>query len=365
MSNKSYAQIRENLSGHRVLLIGGAGFIGHNLALELRRAGVEVMVADNLAVNNLVGNIMSDELSPIQELLYRKFLLDRFLMMQDAGVVLRNSDARRMDDLLQVFREFEPTDIVHLAAIASAVAAREQPGLCFDVQLLTLRNVLEICRLYGRSNEHLILMSSSTVYGDFDTPTVDEGTRPQPRGIYANTKYMAERLVRSYRSQHGVRSTIVRPSALYGERCISRRVSQAFIERALNGQSLLLEGGGEGRLDFTYIDDLVEGIVRVLAFNDSVKSYTTYNLTYGSSRTIRELAEVVRAVVPGAYFEECPRALDKPIRGTLSMDRAKDALGFAPKWPLEKGYRRYCEWYLNEWEMIAGVSCKAKRVVGL
>ncbi len=345
--------VTERLEGHRVLLVGGAGFIGHHLALALRRRGVEVMVADNLAVNNLVGCFMAPGRAPAWAALYRTFLVDRFALMAAAGVHLRNADARRSDDLLAVFRDFAPTDVVHLAAIASAVEARAQPGLCFDVQLLTLRNVLEICRLYGQSNEHLVLMSSSTVYGDFDAPVVDEATRPKPRGIYANTKYMAERLVRTYRFQHGVRSTIVRPSALYGERCISRRVSQVFAEKALDGEGLPLEGGGAGRLDFTYIDDLVDGITRVLAFNDSMSSYSTYNLTYGQARTIRELANVVREVVPGTYFEERPAARDKPVRGTLSIERARTALGFAPRWALEDGYRRYCEWYRAQWEALA------------
>ncbi|MFC1673828.1 NAD-dependent epimerase/dehydratase family protein, partial [Pseudomonadota bacterium] len=90
-------------------------------------------------------------------------------------------------------------------------------------------------------------LSSSTVYGDFEKPTVDESDRPRPRGIYANAKFMGERLMRTYSDQYGLGTTVIRPSALYGERCISRRVSQAFIENALSGKPLLLEGGGQGR----------------------------------------------------------------------------------------------------------------------
>ena len=81
--------------------------------------------------------------------------------------------------------------------------------------------------------EQIMLLSSSTVYGVFEEDVVNESVRPKPNGIYANTKYMAERLVRTYANQYGLGTVIIRPSALYGERCVSRRVSQMFIENAL------------------------------------------------------------------------------------------------------------------------------------
>lgn len=341
--------VARRLAGARVLLVGGAGFIGHNLALGLRRLGVTVMVVDNLMVNSLVDNVYAGEADAIRRELYLGFLLDRFRLMRQADVELRNADARLMVDLGRAFDAFRPTKVVHLAAIASAVEARKDPGLCFDLQLVTLRNVLELCRTGGARVEQVMLMSSSTVYGDFETPTVDEDTRPRPRGIYANTKYMAERLVRTYNHQHGLGTTIVRPSALYGERCISRRVSQVFVENALAGRPLLLEGGGDGRLDFTDIEDLVDGLIRALAFHGGPGSSETFNLTFGGARTIAELASIVKQVVPGAVLEDRPRAEDKPVRGTLATARAEDVIGFKARFPIEVGYRRYCEWYAEQW----------------
>jgi nucleoside-diphosphate-sugar epimerase len=345
--------VTARLAGARVMLVGGAGFIGHNLALGLRRYGVTVMVFDNLMVNSLVDNVYAGPLETIRRELYLGFLLDRFRLMREAGVELANGDARLMIDLGRAFETFRPTKVVHLSAIASAVEARKDPGLCFDLQLVTLRNVLELCRQDDGRVDQVLLLSSSTVYGDFETPTVDENTRPRPRGIYANTKYMAERLVRTYNHQHGLGTTIVRPSALYGERCVSRRVSQVFIENALAGKPLLLEGGGDGRLDFTDIEDLVDGIVRALAFHGGRGSSETFNLTFGNARTIAELAAVVKAVVPGAILEDRPRAEDKPVRGTLATARAEAVLGFKPQQPLERGYRRYCEWYAEQWRRAA------------
>ena len=354
MTEIPYETIEAKLQGRRVMLVGGAGFIGHNLALSLRRSGVEVMVIDNLMVNSLVDNAFHDRGDTIKRDLNLHFLRDRFELMRQSGVELRNADARNIGDLIRVFEEFRPTEVVHLSAIASAVEARKDPGLCFDLQLITLRHVLELCRLQHTDVEQVVLMSSSTVYGDFEGDSVDETTRPRPRGIYANTKYMAERLLRTYAYQHGLGVTVVRPSALYGERCVSRRVSQAFIENALAGKPLYLDGGGDGRLDFTYIEDLTEGIVRCLALHGGRGNTDTFNLTFGNARTIGELAAIVKELVPGVQLVERERSGDRPIRGTLSTKKAEERLGFKAQWPLEKGYRQYCEWYIQQWEKVVG-----------
>lgn len=339
--------IKSRLAGKRVMLVGGAGFIGHNLAVDLRQYDVPVMVVDNLMLNNIVTNVTDTELDPLRRDLNHSFLMQRFDMMRDAGAEMFNADARNSSDLAEAFRQFRPTDVVHLSAIASAVDARKVPGLTFDLQLVTLRNALELSRTY-MPDGHVMFLSSSTVYGDFDKPTVDETDRPRPRGIYANAKFMGERLMRTYTDQYNIATTMIRPSALYGERCISRRVSQAFIENALSGKPLLLEGGGSGRLDFTHISDLVDGMTRAIAVQHG--STNTFNLTFGNARTIADLAAIVKDVVPDAILEERPRDDNKPVRGTLSTQRAQDELGFVPKLTLEVGYRRYCEWYVDQWE---------------
>ena len=349
MSHIPYDTLRPLLRDQRILLIGGAGFIGHNLALELARMGATVQIVDNLMINSLIENAFAGEQDPVQRTAYRNFLNDRFSLLRSEGVLLRNADARLLVDLSRVFEEFQPTKVVHLAAIASAVDANAEPGLCFDLQLITLRNTLELIRPKVDQINQVMFMSSSTVYGDFKGDSVDETTFPRPEGIYANAKFMGERLVRTYRRQYGLGATVVRPSALYGERCISRRVSQMFIENALTGKPLLLEGGGDGRLDFTYIKDLVQGQVRALALHDAPDKSNTFNLTYGDARTIADIASIVQDIVPDAILEARPRAVEKPIRGTLSTERAKQILGFEPEYDIDSGYRQYCEWYVEAW----------------
>ena len=337
-----------SLAGERVMLIGGAGFIGHHLALLLRQVGAEVLVVDHMQINNLVKVVTDTSLEPLRRELYTQFLLERFNLMREAGVEVATVDARQMVELTSAFNEFMPSKIVHLSAISSAVVANRMPGLAYDLQLTTLRNTLELCRLKGSECDQVAFMSSSTVYGDFDGDSVGETIRPRPRGVYANGKYIGERMMREARELYGLDYTIIRPSALYGTRCISRRVSQVFVENAHFEKPLLLEGGGSGRLDFTVIGDLVEGIVRSLALEGGRSR--TFNITFGQARTIAELASIVQEYFPQVRVEERPAAPEKPKRGTLEMDRAREYLGFIPQVPLEVGYRHYCEWFKTQWE---------------
>src|SRR3989338_375913 len=102
------------------------------------------------------------------------------------------------------------------------------------------------------------------VYGDFDSETVTEESPCNPIGIYGALKYAGEKIVIAYNQVFGLPYTILRPSALYGQRCVSRRVGQIFIENALQGLDVAINGDGADQLDFTFIDDLVGGVVKVL-----------------------------------------------------------------------------------------------------
>jgi nucleoside-diphosphate-sugar epimerase len=300
-----------------------------------------------MQINNIVKVVSDPTLDDVRRRLYINFLLDRFTLLRDNGIKIENIDARQMAELTGAFNEFQPTRAVHLAAISSAVTANQMPGLAYDLQITSLRNLLELCRLKNSTCNQVAFMSSSTVYGDFENDSVDETTRPSPRGVYANGKYIGERMVREAKSLYGIDYTIVRPSALYGIRCVSGRVTQKFIENALMGKPLLLEGGGDGRLDFTNVADLAEGIVRALGLPGGRSR--TFNMTFGNSRTIAELAAIVKEVVPEVRLEVRPPAPEKPKRGTLQMGRAREFLGFVPSRDLSVGYREYCQWYVEQW----------------
>ena len=325
----------------RVSLIGGAGFIGHNLAITLINAEHDVQIIDHLGYNNVVHH----RADPLR----MSFLNERFDFLESMQIPLWTVDGRDATGLFQALSRFEPEVIVHLSAISSAVSAKATPGLAFDLQLTTLNNVLDYTQIHPINN--VVFMSSSTVYGNFKGDSVDEETRPRPFGIYATAKFMGERLLRVYNDQYGLGTTIIRPSALYGERCVSSRVSQQFLEDALEGKPLKLEGKGEGRLDFTYIEDLTTGIL--LAIEAHVpETSETFNLTYGNARTIRDLAIEVQKVVPEVKMVETKTDRDKPVRGTLSNAKARQLLGFQPQFSLEQGYPRYADWFTTKWDNV-------------
>ncbi len=327
-----------DLSGKKIALIGGAGFIGHNLALRLTQLGAEVHAVDSLQVNNLgaFSNVHDDP----NKALYLHVINERLNLLRKASVSLHVVDARDYHALSRTLGEIKPQIVVQLAAIAHANRANKDPFSTFDHSFRTLENALDFAR---EGVERFIYFSSSMVYGNFDGEAVTEERRCEPLGIYGALKYGGEKLVIAYNQVFGVPYTIVRPSALYGERCVSRRVGQSFIENALRGLDLTVNGDGSDGLDFTYIQDLVQGLVLCMAREEAKNQ--VFNLTYGGARTLNQMIAIMRDQFPGVQVSYHPRDNLMPERGTLSIEKAKRLLGYAPQNPLEKGFVRYIEWY--------------------
>jgi nucleoside-diphosphate-sugar epimerase len=329
-----------SLQGRKVVLIGGAGFIGHNMALQLKRRGVDVQVIDGLQVNNLLTFSASAEVQTNREL-YLKFIRERLDLLYADGIPLHAHDARDYHGLSKILNHIKPQVIVHLAAVSHAGRSNKDPYSTFDHSLRTLENALDYSRDGGV--EHFIFFSSSMAYGNFLTKEVDEEHPLNPMGIYGALKVAGEKIVIAYQQVFNLPYTIIRPSALYGERCVSRRVGQIFIENALAGKPLKMEGDGKESLDFTYIDDLVEGVC--LAIEKPEAKNQVFNMTYGQSRTINELAEVIRKEFPGIGVEHVARDQLMPFRGTLNVQKARRMLGYQPKNPIDIGFPKYVSWY--------------------
>lgn len=328
-----------DFSERRIALVGGAGFIGHNIALQLKKLGAEVMVLDGLQVNNLISFVPNSGSAQNQKL-YSHFIHERFHMLELAEIPLVVQDARDYSALTRILANFKPDAVIHLAAVAHANRANKDPFTTFDHSLRTLENSLDFAR---QMDAHFIFLSSSMVYGNFMGDSVGEDTPCDPLGIYAALKFAAEKIIIAYNQVFNLPYTIIRPSALYGERCVSRRVGQAFIENALRGIDLTVNGDGTDRLDFTYIGDFVQGVVRVL--NSPASRNQTFNITYGEGRQINELAELVRQHFPSISIQHNPRDALMPERGTLRVDKARELLGYKPAFPIERGFGRYIEWY--------------------
>lgn len=330
-----------SLENKKIALVGGSGFIGHNMAIQLKKLGADVSVVDSLQVNNLLAFSSVEKESPNKDL-YIKILNQRIDLLKENNIPLYVQDARDFSGLSQVLTKINPEVIVLLSAVAHADQSNKDPYACFDHSLRTLENALEIAR--GLNVDHFIYFSSSMVYGNFVSGMVDETTTCEPLGIYGSLKFAGEKMVIAYNQVFKLPYTIIRPSALYGERCVSNRVGQLFIESAIAGKEINIKGDGSDKLDFTYIDDLVGGVVKVIENPESSKSQI-FNLTYGNGRSLQDMVTILKQHFPDVKVNYLPKDKLMPDRGTLSVEKAKNLIGYAPANPLEIGYTKYINWY--------------------
>ena len=299
----------------------------------------QVSIIDSLQVNNLA-SFSATAVDSVNRALYLRILNERQRLLQEAQIPLFVQDARNYHALCRLITDIQPQVVIQLAAVSHANKSNKDPYSTFDHSFRTLENALDASR---DRVEHFIYFSSSMVYGHFTEAAVTEESTCNPLGIYGALKYGGEKLVIAYNQVFDLPYTIVRPSALYGERCVSRRVGQIFIENALTGKDINIAGDGSDRLDFTYIKDLVKGIELVISNDKSLNQ--TFNLTCGDSRSLEDMAEIMKANFKNLEVNYTPKDNLTPDRGTLSIEKARSLLGFSPEFPLEKGYLDYINWY--------------------
>lgn len=323
----------------KILLIGGAGFIGHHLALRLQALGADVAIVDGLQVNNLLSFLAKSHIPPENDI-YIQMLSERLNLLRGKQIPVHVLDARDYHALGRLMGEFCPQVVVQLAAVAHANTSNKDPFSTFDHSLRTLENALDCSR---NNVEHFVYFSSSMVYGNFPDGRVSEETPCDPLGIYGGLKLAGEKIVVAYNQTFDLPYTIIRPSALYGERCVSRRVGQVFIENALQGLEITIKGDGSESLDFTYIDDLISGVVKVI--ESPAARNQIFNITFGESRPIADLVQILQQHLPPINIRQIEWDRLTPRRGTLSIDKARELLDYRPQFPLEQGLVKYLNWY--------------------
>jgi len=330
------------MKSKNIALIGGAGFIGHNLAISLKKRGHEPIIIDSLAVNNLL-SFTDKEI--VNRKLYWSILNQRMDFIHNNDIEINIEDARNYNAMSMLIGKYKPDVIIQLAAVSHANKSNKDPHTTFDHTLRTLENTLDIAKSF---KSHIIYFSSSMAYGHFDGKSVNEETPCNPLGIYGTLKYSGELIVKAYHRVFDIPYTIIRPSALYGERCVSRRVSQIFIENAVQGLDITINGDGSDKLDFTYINDLIHGVILTIENEKAINE--TFNMTYGEARTISEMAEILKNHFEGVNINYLPKDRLTPDRGTLNVDKARDLLGYMPQNPIDIGYPKYIKWYKEFWK---------------
>ena len=330
------------MNNKKILLVGGCGFIGHNLAIHLKSLGADPVIVDSLAVNNILS--ISDKEIKNKEL-YSSILNNRIELLNKNHIKLIKQDVRDHNAILKIYKEINPNIIIHLAAVSHANKSNKDPHSTFEHSFRTLENTLDYAKI---NKTHVIYMSSSMVYGNFESEDVKEERICKPIGIYGTLKYSGELLVKAYNHVFDIPYTIIRPSALYGERCVSRRVGQIFIENAIQNLDITINGNGEEKLDFTYIDDLINGISLCCSNKNAINE--TFNLTYGKSKKINQLIEILKNEFPKVKISYKEKEKFMPERGTLDISKAKKLIGYNPINSIDKGYIKYISWYKKFWD---------------
>ena len=334
----------------KVAIIGGAGFIGFNLAIHLKNLGCKVFCIDSLQVNNLMTVVSNIDKLPYPKL-SEKIINQRLELLKKNDVPLVIEDARDYNLLSSTLAEIEPEIIIHLAAVSHANRSNKTPHSTFDHSLRTLENALD----YAKNNvDHFIFNSSSMIYGNFESDSVNEESACNPIGIYGALKFSAEKILESYNQVFDLPYTIIRPSALYGRGCISRRVSQIFIENAIMKQDILVNGDGNEKLDFTSIDDLLFGYEKIIERPNAKNEI--FNISGGFEQ---KNIDTVKKVID-CYFEEKVEDYDQyldfshkregqDVRYSLDDSKLKK-LGWCPKKIFHEEIDEIVKYYKNNFK---------------
>ncbi|HEU4338581.1 MAG TPA: NAD-dependent epimerase/dehydratase family protein [Planctomycetota bacterium] len=305
----------------RILVTGGAGFIGSHLVQNLLAAGREVTILDDF----------NDYYDPG---------LKRANAATFNGARIVEGDIR---DGKAVERAFEsrPDAVVHLAARAGVRPSLEQPDLYSSVNISGTFALLEACRRRGVPK--FVFASSSSVYGDADrVPFREEWADTRPVSPYGVTKQAGEHAVRLYHRLHGLRTSALRFFTVYGPRQRPDMAIHKFARLILDEKEVPFFGDGTSRRDYTYVDDAVKGILGALGRDDG---FEVYNI--GESRTVG-LGELIALLEKNlgkkARIKKLPDQPGDVKRTYADISKAKSNLGYAPDTTIEEGIRKFCEW---------------------
>lgn len=307
----------------RYLVTGGAGFIGSHTTERLLARGDEVVVLDNF----------NDFYDPAIKRA-NAALLGR------ARVV--TGDIRDREAMGKLFSEGHFDGVVHLAAMAGVRPSLKDPLHYEDVNMRGTMTLLEEAR--RRPGQRFVFASSSSVYGARDrVPFSEADDIPHPVSPYAATKRAGELMCYTYHHLFAVPVACLRFFTVYGPRQRPEMAIAKFTRSILEGEPIPFFGDGSTRRDYTYIDDIVDGVVAAL---DRCEGYEIYNLGESATTTLTELVEgLERALGRKAVLDRQPNQPGDVPLTCADVSKARAKLGYRPKTPVADGLARYVEWY--------------------
>ena len=323
----------------RILITGGMGFIGHNVAVRLAKHGHAISVIDCYQPyhDNDRRYLVSEREKKIESVINPRVNGRPITLYQNYYYVLPIQTI----EIERIFSAAPSFDIViHLASYPNQRAVNEHPVTAADTMITGLINLCELSKKYKVNR--FVYISSSMVYGNFLTSNITEDTTCSPIGKYGMLKYTGEQLVKEYANSGAFDYTIIRPSAVYGPLDNLDRVIMKFMNAAMKNECLTVDGSNE-MLDFTYVDDVVDGIIGA-ALNNQTKQ-ETYNITRGKSRSLLEVAELIIKLAGAGKIHLNERDHSYPKRGALNIDAARIDFGYNPKIDIEEGLALTYDWF--------------------
>ena len=328
----------------KILVTGAAGFIGFHLARRLLREGHTVAGLDNF--------------SPYYDTGLKRDRINLLTPSAAFSLIEANlADTRAMERL---FNEEAPEVVIHLAAQAGVRYSLEHPQSYIQSNLVGFANILEGCR--QRKVRHLVYASSSSVYGLNTTlPFVETGTVDHPASLYAATKRSNELMAHSYSHLFRIPVTGLRFFTVYGPWGRPDMAPFLFTRAVLEGKPIKIFNNGKMERDFTYIDDIVDGICRTIPHipqpdpawdggapvpNASSAPYRLYNIGNNQSVPLEHFISVLEEALGRKALREYLPMQPGDVRATYAdIDSLQQAVGFLPATPIEEGLPLFVTWY--------------------
>lgn len=359
-----------SLDNKTVLVTGAAGFIGHFLSKELlcRYEGIHVLGIDSM-----------NDYYDVSLKHYRLAELEKTAREREShGCRLSFVKGNMADKALvqQLFKEYQPSIVVNLAAQAGVRYSIENPDVYIESNLIGFFNILEACRHSydgGKTGvEHLVYASSSSVYGSNEkVPYSTDDKVDDPVSLYAATKKSDELMAHAYAKLYEIPCTGLRFFTVYGPAGRPDMAYYGFTDKLRAGQTIKIFNYGHCKRDFTYIDDIVEGVIRIMGRSpDRLKGkdglplppYMLYNIGNSHPEDLLEFVSTLQeelvdqGILPPDYDFEAHRELvpmqpgDVPVTYADTEPLERD-FGFRPNTPLKEGLHRFVAWYKEYYKL--------------